>query len=282
MNQEQLFARRVGDTPLPEGHITKKPIVYRIPGMEAATVRRDVEYRTTDSGPLKMDLYYPSEAKGGARLPTVIFVTGYSDVRMQPMLGWGHFKDMAASVSWGQLAAASGVVAITYANDEPATDLFALLRYVQQHGETLGIDEHRIGLYASSGHVPLALSVLLEPDRDYLKCAVLNCGYMLDLDGSTGVAEMAKQFGFVNPGAGKSVDDLPQNVPLFVVRAAQEQTPRLNEAMDRFLPRALSRNLPLTFVNHPGPHGFELLQDSEASRQTIRQMLAFMRFHLLA
>ncbi len=282
MSQEHLFAPRVGDAPLPEGHITKKPVVYRIPGMEAAAIRRDVEYRTTDSGPLKMDLYYPADAKSGARLPAVVVVTGYSDVRMQPMLGWGHFKDMAASVSWGQLAAASGVVAITYTNDEPAADLIALLHYVRQHAETLGIDEHRIGLYACSGHVPLALSVLLQPDQAYLKCAVLNCGYMLDLDGSTGVAEMAKQFGFANPGAGKSVDDLPQNVPLFIVRAAQEHTPRLNEAMDRFVPKALSRNLPVTFVNHPGPHGFELFQDSEISRHTIRQMLAFMRFHMLA
>jgi hypothetical protein len=281
MSQEHVFARRVGDAELPQDHITKKPVVYRIPGMEAATIRREVEYRTTDSGPLKMDLYYPPDAKSGARIPAVVFVTGYSDVRMWPVLRWGKFKDMAMSVSWGQLVAASGVVAVTYTNDEPTTDLWALLQYIRQHAATLGIDENRIGLSACSGHVPLALSILLQEDRDYLKCAVLNCGYMLDLDGSTGVAEMAKQFGFVNPGAGKSVDDLPQNVPLFIVRAAQEQTPRLNEAMDRFLPKALSRNLPVTFVNHSGPHGFELLQDSDTSRHTIRQMLAFMRFHLL-
>ena len=282
MSQEHVFARRVGDAELPQDHITKKPVVYRIPGMEAATIRREVEYRTTDSGPLKMDLYYPPDAKSGARIPAVVFVTGYSDVRMWPMLGWGNFKDMAASFSWGQLAAASGVVAITYANDEPTADLFALLHYIRQHAKTLGIDENRIGLYASSGHVPLALSVLLQEDRDYLKCAVLNCGFMLDVDGSSDVAEAAKTYGFVNPGAGKSVDDLPQDLPLFIVRAAQEQFPHLNDMIDCFLAKALARNLPVTFVNHPGPHAFELMQDSETSRETIRQMLAFMRFHLLA
>ncbi len=267
---------------LPQDHITKKRVVYQIPGMDAVTVRRDVEYRTTDAGPLTMDLYYPPDSKSGARLPAVVFVAGYSDVGMQKVLDWGmKFKEIQMSISWGQLAAASGVVAITYTNDEPAADIHALLQYVRQNAATLGIDENRIGLYASSGNVPLALSVLMQEDRDYLKCAVLSCGFMLDLDGSSGVAETAKTYGFVNPGAGKSVDDLPQDLPLFVVRAAQEQFPHLNEMIDRFMAKALTRNLPVTFVNHPGPHAFELMQDSETSRETIRQILAFMRFHLL-
>jgi hypothetical protein len=44
----------------------------------------------------------------------------------------------------------------------------------------------------------------------------------------------------------------------------------------------LTRNLPVTFVNHPeAPHAFDLLHDSETSHEIIRQILAFMRFHLL-
>ena len=54
---------------LPDDHVTKKPFVYTIPGMDAATIRRDVRYRTTDAGALTMDLYYPPDAKSGARLP---------------------------------------------------------------------------------------------------------------------------------------------------------------------------------------------------------------------
>lgn len=98
---------------------------------------------------------------------------------------------------------------------------------------------------------------------------------------SIGVAEAAKQFGFVNPCAGKSVDDLLQDVPLFIVRAGQDQFPHLNEMIDRFVARALARNLPVTVVNHAAaPHAFDLMHDSETSREIIRQMLAFMRFHL--
>jgi len=269
---------------LPHDHVTKKPVVYRIPGMENATIRRDVEYRTTDAGALTMDLYYPLGSKAGTPLPGIVFVHGYSDagIGMPKVLGWPRFKEWGICASWGQLAAASGMVAITYTNREPTADLFALLQHVRQNAAALSIDVNRVGLYASSGHVPLALFALMREDRDYLKCAVLSCGYMLDLEGSTGVAEMAKQVGFVNPGAGRSVDDLPKNLPLFIVRAAQEQFPHLNDMIDRFMARALNLNLPVTFINHPGPHGFELMQDNEHARETIKQMLAFMRFHLLS
>jgi hypothetical protein len=45
----------------------------------------------------------------------------------------------------------------------------------------------------------------------------------------------------------------------------------------------LTRNLPVTVVNHAdGPHAFDLLHDSEATREIIRQMLRFMQFHLQA
>ena len=137
---------------------------------------------------------------------------------------------MAASVSWGRLIAASGMVAIAYTNRQPAADLHA----------------------------------------------------SLDLDGATGVADAAKMFGFVNPCAGKSVDDLSRDLPLFVARAAHDQLPRLNDTLDRFVSGALACNLPLTFANHAtAPHAFDLFHDSEASREIIGQMLAFLRFHLL-
>jgi hypothetical protein len=103
----------------------------------------------------------------------------------------------------------------------------------------------------------------------------------LDLDGATGVADTAKLYGFANACAGKSVDDLPSDVPLFLVRAGREQFAGLNDALDLFLAKALARNLPVTLVNHAtGPHGFDLDDDSETSREVVKQILAFMRFHL--
>ena len=263
--------------------ITKKRVVYHIPGVDAVTIRRDVEYRVTDAGALTMDVYYPPDSKSGARTPAVIFVVGYSDLGAQAILGC-KFKEMESFISWGQLAAASGLVAITYTTGkEPAADIHALLQYVRQNAAPLGVDENRVGVWACSGHVPNALSVLMREAHDYLKCAVLCYGFMLDFEESTMVAEASRTFRFVNPCAGKSVDDLPQGLPLFIVRAGQDEFPHLNETIDRFLAKALTGNLPITFTNHPtAPHAFDVLHDSETSREIIRQILAFMRFHLLA
>jgi hypothetical protein len=262
--------------------IAKKRVVYTIPGMDGVTVRRDAEYRLRDAGALTMDLYYPADSAGKDPRPAVVVVAGYPDVGYQRVLGC-KFKELGSSVSWGRLMAASGMVAITYTNRDPVADTHALLGYVRSNAASFGIDETRIGVWASSGSVPLALSVLMGEGRNYLKCAVLCYGYMLDLEGFTGVAEAATKWGFVNPCAGKAVDDLPQETPLFVVRAGRDQTPDLNGTMDRFLAKALISNLPMTFVNHrDAPHAFDLLHDSETSREIVRQVLAFMRCHLLA
>ena len=265
-----------------EDHISKKRAVYAMAGMERATIRKDVVYRTTAAAELTMDVYYPSDLQAGARLPAVVFVAGYNDVGYEKMLGC-KFKEMAMTASWGELIAASGLVAIAYTNTEPAADLDALLQHIRADAPALGIDDERIGVFACSGNVPLALSALMQPDRGFLTCAALLYGFMLDLDGATGVAEAAQTFRFTNPNGGKSIDDLPQNVPLFIVRAGQEQFPRLNDSIDRFVAKALTLNRPMTVVNHAtGPHSFDLLQDSEASREIIRQILSFLRSQLRA
>jgi dienelactone hydrolase len=261
--------------------ITTKKVVYELPGMDTVKIRRDVEYRVTEAGALTFDLYSPPDLKIGERRPTVVFVSGYSDPAAERLLGC-KLKDMAAYISWGRLVAASGLVGVTYTNREPVADLDALLQHLRQHDAPLGIDENRLGVWACSGNVPMALSVLMQPPQDAFKCAVLCYGLMLDPEGSLGVAEAAARFGFINPCAGKSVNDLPRELPLFLVRAGQDETPRLNETIDHFVAAALARNLPMTVTNHASaPHAFDILDHSETSREMIRRILAFLRFHLL-
>jgi len=44
----------------------------------------------------------------------------------------------------------------------------------------------------------------------------------------------------------------------------------------------LTCNLLVTFVNYSvAPHAFDLVHDSETSREIIRGILAFLQFHLL-
>jgi hypothetical protein len=259
-------------------HISRRVVVYRPAEMNDVRIRRDIEYQVTDAGTLTMDIYYPPKANIEPRTPAVVIVSGFPDLGFQQKVGC-RFKDMASSVSWAKLIAAFGLAAITYTNDEPAADVRSLLEYVRRNATQLGIDENRMGLWASSGNVPNALSILMDKNRDYLKCAVLCYGYMLD-DGFSFVADAAKTWGFTNPCEGKSVADL-LDVPLLIARAGQDQMPHLNETIDRFMINALNRNLPITLSNHPtAPHAFDLFDDTEASRELIREILRFMQSQL--
>ena len=123
---------------------------------------------------------------------------------------------------------------------------------------------------------------MMKEGGERLTCAVLCYAVTLDLDGANDVAEAAKTFRFVNPTAGRTLDDLSDDVPMFVTRSGRDETPGLNDALDRFVSHAVRRNLPLTFVNHrDAPHAFDLLHDSDTSREIITRIVAFLRFHLL-
>ena len=261
-------------------NIAERTVVYRIQGMDDVKVLRDIEYEAGGGGALKMDIYRPPGSGEGARAPAVVIVAGFPDDGFEAKVG-RRFKEMGSSVSWGRLLAASGVAAITYTNREPATDVHALLRHVRRNAGALGVDADRLGLRASSGNVPVALSALMSEDGERLKCAVLCYGYTLDAEGSHVVADAARRWGFANPCAGKRAADLPPRTPLFIVRAGRDEMPQLNEALDRFAAEALALNLPVTVVNHAeAPHAFDLLDEGEATREVIGQALAFVRFNL--
>ncbi len=265
----------------PRHPITTRPLVYAHPGADGLPVRRDVEYRTGDGGALTFDLYYPREPAGAAPFPALVFANGFPDPGCQRHLGCRQ-KEMQCYVDWARLAAAAGVAAVLYANREPVADARAVLDHLGRHAEALGIDAGRIGIWACSGHGPLALSLLMDGARQPPpRCAALFYPMLLDLDGTTAIADAAGRFGFANPAAGRSPDELPSALPLWVARAGQDENPGLNEALDRFAAQALARNLPLTLVNLPAaPHAFDLLDASDASRHAVTQALAFLRHHL--
>jgi len=262
--------------------ITFKKTVYEIPGMDNVRIRPDVTYDETGPSPLSMDLYYPTRPLEGTRFPAVIFVAGFPDPGFESFAGC-KLKEMSGYICWGKLAAASGFVAITYTNRDPVADLDHLVAFVQNNSESLGIDERRIAGWACSGNVPTALGLLMQERTVRFKAAALSYGVMLDPDGSIGIEKAAAQLGFANPCARRSVANLPQDLPLMVVRAGQDAVPGVNVSIDHFVASALARNLPVTVVNHTtAPHSFDLLDDTEASREVIRQILAFLRIHLRA
>ena len=261
--------------------MAEKRVVYEIPNMTSATVR-DVEYRRDGETSLTMRVYRAADAAPGVLQPAVVLVLGYSDLGAVAMLGC-RLSEMEVYVSWSQLLAASGMTAVTYVTGtDPATDTRGVLAHLREHGAGLGIDCERVAVMTFSGNVPNALSLLIDPGAIPIRSAALLCGFMLDIDGSTGVAAGAARWRFVNPTTGKTIDDLPGETPLFIARAGRDENPGVNQTIDAFVGAALQRNLPLTLVNHPtGPHAFDILEDSHASRTIIRQVLEFFRATLV-
>ena len=259
--------------------MTTKRVLYEIDGMDSVRVRRDLEYHHSSAGSVTTDVYYPP-AEGSAPLPAIVIVSGYPDEGFRRMLGC-RFNEMASSVSWAQLFAMSGIIAIAYTNREPVDDVHSLLHYVVSNADALGVDKKKIGLFATSGHGPLALSLLANDATTPLKSAILCYSYTMDLENNTAVADAAKQWRFANASAGRAVDDLRRNVPMFIARAGADEMPQLNATLDRFVASALARNMPLTVVNEPAaPHAFDLVHDMNATREIVRRVLRFAQFTL--
>ncbi len=261
------------DSPTPNPFASS--VVLRAPGAQAVDVTRD---RPWGGAGRLFDLYRPPDARGS--LPAVVLVTGFADPGFRTIAGCA-FKDTAPFSSWARLLAASGLAAVTYSNADPAADAPAVLAYLRGHADELGIDSGRFGLWACSGHAPNALAVLGGTPNSAIRCAALCYGYMLDVGGSTEVAALGRRFKFVVPDV--AADDIPSGVPLLVARAGADATPGVNASIDRFTRYAESRALDVDIVEHPtGPHAFDVLEDSDASRAVIRRVVGFLRDRLLA
>lgn len=254
----------MSDQAQPRAEIAARRVVYRMPCMDEAIVRQD-------GG---LDLYYPPGWQpGAAALPAVLFVIGYPDAGTRRFIGCSA-REMASFVDWAKLVASFGMVAVTYAPDQPDRDVYERLRHLRAQAGPLGIDASRLGVWACSGHVPVALSLLMSGEAG-LRCAALLYGYLLD------AADAAATFRFVNAAAGRSVDDLPRDLPLLIVRAGRDEMPGLNAGIDAFVAQALRANLPLTLINHhTAPHAFDIADDTDASRLVVMRTLAFLQLHL--
>jgi len=251
---------------------TTKPLVHTIPNTSDVHVEQDLRY-TTANGPLGFDLYRPLHATSPS--PALVFVSGYPDPGMVAMLG-KPLKEWASYQGWARMVAASGIAAITYENRDPA-DVFALIEYLRANASTLGLDPARIGVWACSGNVPMALGLMT---REPFACAALLYGYLLDVDGATDVAQAAAQFRFAMPPV--TIDDLPRETPMLVVRAGRDETPGLNATLAKFVAAASARGMPIELIDHPdAPHAFDIIDDTPASHDVIERVLAFLRRNLV-
>jgi hypothetical protein len=238
--------------------ITLKGLVYLAPGAENVRVDVDLPYVAASGDTLAFDVYYPA---GDGPHPTVLIVNGYNDVGGMERLGC-RFKDMQSYIEWGRNFAASGLATVFYSNQNAVPDLAAIMKHLQAHATNLHLDLSRLGIYATSGHSPVALTLLRADAPLRVSSAALLCPMI---------------------GEGTNVDDLQADIPLFIARAGKDETPGLNVALDRFVADALARNLPITILNHPeAPHAFDLFMRGFTSTRVLRALVEFMRLELSA
>jgi hypothetical protein len=232
--------------------LREQPVVFAVPGDDRVEVTKGAEIAG-----MQADVYSPRDRKSDS---VVVMINGYAEEGYKRVLGCS-FLDMRHTKSWARLFAGSGLTAIAYANREPIADATAIVRSVR--GEY-----RRVAVWATSGSGPTGLSAARDAD-----CAVFLYPYTL------AVADAAAQFHFSDPVLG--LDDVNWSVPTFIGRAGKDPCPGLNDALDRFVAEGLERGLPLTLVNHPaGPHAFDLFDDSDTTRDLVRQAVEFLRLRL--
>jgi acetyl esterase/lipase len=254
-------------------------VVLSVPGMESVSVRRDLVYKTAEGVPLHMDVFAPP---GPSRpRPAVILVHG------GPVPRTGA-KNMGVFVSYGELLAASGFVAVAFDHRfvspgrlaDAGGDVADLVAHVRASSSSLGVDPDRLALWAFSGGGPF-LAGPLRVRPLWLRAAVAYYA-VLDLQqpppgADSGLGpELRREFSPLD-ALGESAGNAP---PVLVVRAGRDH-PWLNGGVDRFVEAALIRGATLDLLTHPeGRHGFDILDDDSRSRQIIRRTLEFLRDQL--
>ncbi len=134
--------------------LAKKRVVYTIDCMERIPVERNITYKTVGDTTLRMDVYYPLDMKEGMIRPAVLFVHGGG-----PPDRIEHGKNMQSFVSWGQLIASSGLIAVTFSHrqlwtltklEDARSDIDDCIAYILAHGTSLGIDTNALCIWACS------------------------------------------------------------------------------------------------------------------------------------
>jgi len=265
--------------------VAQKPLVYTVSGMDRVRVRRDVIYKRVGAQALKMDIYRPAEST--AKLPAILFIHGGflpPTLRTQP-------KDWQIFADYGRMAAASGFVGIAFNHrlyenwmsvENSTSDLRDAIAYVRENADSFGVDGDRIVLWAFSGGGPL-LTLAIRNPQPYLRC-IVSYYALLDLVESEKESRGALSEDTLleySPRHQLEVSTKPI-APMFIARMGKDH-PNISASVDHFISAAFNRGVTLTVSNDPeGHHGFDVEDDTDASRAVIRETMEFVKVHTAA
>lgn len=275
----------------------KTPVVYSVPGMNRAVVRPGVVFDGATAKPLALDAYLPPGLRKGEKRPAIVFVSGAEQVRH-----WRWF------ITWGQLAAAHGLIGIVPDKRYPRSidgiragyeDTEKLLAFLHTQGDTLGIDPTRICLWTfSAGGRLTSVGLQIKPNGSdtpagtkqetktmlpaSVQCLVSFYG-VLDISGEVAsVSNEAEREALLKRYSPvQALESLVASggkaPPMFIARAGKDVA-FINNGIDRFAATALRLNAPITVVNYAeGDHGFDGVNDTAQSRAIIIEALRFVQ-----
>ncbi len=279
-------------------------IVYQAPGADTVRVEKDLIYLPVDDErpngdtARAFDLYLPPEPSAQP-LPVVVLV--HPD---GPASVIDNFKDWGQMTSWARTFAASGLAAVTFNRSSTellkdievvAAEVEAMLAYLQQHGERLGIDPQRIGIWANSSAPPFALRAVLRDRPANVRAIAIYYGavsfdafpavHTRDAEPSLwhefDLARHLGASGHLDPPSTDAESGPVQDLPAMLVAIAGKDTPELNTALTNFIDAARAHGGDVTVLEHPeGDHAFDLGSDTDTTRNIVRQTIEFFQHHL--
>jgi len=139
----------------------------------ATTTKLDVVYKTTEQGPLKLDLHYPAAPKAGTKIPLVLFTHGGGWAAGTKTIGDRGVRFMGvkslnaqgfcvASVDY-RLCTKEGNVTVR----DCVTDAKDALRFLAKNAAPFSLDAERVFTWGDSAGGHLAQMLLLSPPESF-------------------------------------------------------------------------------------------------------------------
>ncbi|HYV03096.1 MAG TPA: alpha/beta hydrolase, partial [Blastocatellia bacterium] len=252
----------------------KTPVVYTVPGMTRAVVRSNVVFDNSTAAPLALDAYLPRDLRKGELRPAIVFISGAERVRQ-----WLWF------VTWGQLAAAHGMIGIVpdkrYQRGldglrTGTADTEKLLAFLRTQGDSLGVDPSRICLWTFSaggrltsvglqGETPVGTNAPSAQKQAGMPALPVRCLVsfygVLDMAGEvSSITNEAEREAFLKRYSPVQVLESliasgAKPPPVFLARAGKDVA-FINNGIDRFVATGLRLNVPIAVMNYAdGDHG---------------------------
>jgi hypothetical protein len=236
----------------------KKHLVYQVESMKSIRPNK-VKFRDT----LKADIYVPVMKVARKEFPCVIFVSGFAGI---------NFTKVQLYADWAKLMAANGIIGVVYETNSPGDDFDKLNEYLTVNAKSLHLDKDRLGIWSCSGNSLLAVNKVNE--ANHFKCHSIYYGLTVTAESKYLIEaeELAKKNGF----AYTVKSEYTSTTPTFIVRAGKDNWTIIQRSIDDFVNVLLKRNIPFEFINYAeGSHSFDMLDDSEISRQIIVRTIEF-------